>query len=137
MSDNVRAKVRSAIARHALSMLMLSLGAASMAAGTPSVSPASNVRPIYLSSYPALFPTYLYPGVCLPYGACAVAGWADRRPWRRPTAPHEAPVIEQDIWGTTGSPWGYVRRMPPPTPSSQIQPRYQEASTVRPEFRDP
>jgi hypothetical protein len=27
-----------------------------------------------------------------------------------------------------------VRRLPPPTPQSQIQPRYRDASTIRPEF---
>jgi hypothetical protein len=87
--------------------------------------------------YRVLYPAYLYPGACLAYGACAVSGWADQRPRRRPMAPSEVPVIEQDIWGTTGSPWGYVRRLPPPTPQSQIQPLYKDASTVRPEFGGP
>jgi hypothetical protein len=43
-------------------------------------------------------------------------------------------VISSRIWGTTGSPWGYVRRLPPPTSESHIQPRYRDASTIRPEF---
>jgi hypothetical protein len=41
-----------------------------------------------------------------------------------------------DIWGGAGSPWGYVRRLPPPTPQSHIQPQYKDASTIRPEFEE-
>ena len=55
---------------------------------------------------------------------------------RRPVAPVQPEFVEQDIWGTTGSPWGYVRRLPPPTPASHIQPRYRDASTIRPEFAE-
>lgn len=121
-----------AMAARALSMLILALSTGSVAAGTASAGGAASVP-----GYRALYPATLYPGACLSYGACAVSGWADRRPWRRPVAPSDPPAIEQDIWGTTGSPWGYVRRMPPPTPQSQIQPRYQDASTIRPEFGGP
>ena len=63
-------------------------------------------------------------------------GISNRRPIRRPVAPVQPEFSEQDIWGTTGSPWGYVRRLPPPTPASHIQPRYRDASTIRPEFAE-
>jgi len=123
----------------ALSMLVLTLSAGAVAAGITRVSGTLHVRPVwpgYVPGYPVIYPTYLYPGACLRYGDCADAWWADRRPWRRPVAPSQPPV-EQDIWGPAGSPWGYVRRLPPPTPQSQIQPRYQDASTIRPEFGGP
>jgi hypothetical protein len=90
------------------------------------------VRPGYTVAYPM----YVYPGACLAYGACGGIWWADRRPVRRPVAPVQPEFVEQDIWGTTGSPWGYVRRLPLPTPESHIQPRYRDASTIRPEFTD-
>jgi hypothetical protein len=122
-----------ATAARALSMLILTLGAGSVAAGATSAGGVPSVP-----GYRVLYPVYLYPGACLSYGACAVSGWADRRPWRRSVAPQsESPAIDPDIWGTTGSPWGYVRRMPPPTPENQIQPLYKDASTVRPEFGGP
>ena len=60
---------------------------------------------------------------------------SETRPAAAPAGPGAPP--EQDIWGTTGSPWGYVRRLPPPTSASQIQPRYRDASTIRPEFAEP
>jgi hypothetical protein len=85
----------------------------------------------------AAYPWYFNVGGCLPGGACAAWAWQDRRPFRRPTAPEPLTFDDQDIWGTTGSPWGYVQRMPPPTPESQIQPRYRDASTIRPEFDRP
>ena len=88
------------------------------------------VRPGYTSA----FPMYPYPGACSAYGPCVGLWWDDRRQLRRPVAPEQRATVEQDIWGTTGSPWGYVRRLPPPTPENQIQPRYRDASTIRPEF---
>lgn len=109
----------------AILMGVLTLGAASAAAGTVYVGPA---WPVYLPGYS---------GACLSYGACAVVPWGDARPWKRPVAPSQPNAVDQDIWGSTGSPWGYVRRLPPPTPPSQIQPRYQDASTIRPEFGGP
>lgn len=120
--------------------LTLVLAAGSVAAGMTNVQGTAYARPVwpgYMPGYPVMYPTYLYPGACLPYGTCADAWWAERRPWRRPVAPSQPPVVEQDIWGSTGSPWGYVRRIPPPTPQNQIQPRYQDASTIRPEFGGP
>lgn len=92
----------------------------------------AHVRPGYTLTYPL----YPYPGACLLYGACAGLWWDDRRPWRRPIAPDQTPTAEQDIWSTTGSPWGYIPRLPPPTPESHIQPRYRDASTIRPEFTE-
>ncbi len=85
-----------------------------------------------------LYPWYFNAAGCLPGTVCAGLPWQDRRPIRRPAAPDQPTFDEQqDIWGTTGSPWGYVRRLPPPTPESQIQPRYRDASTIRPEFDKP
>jgi hypothetical protein len=76
------------------------------------------------------YPMYLYG--CLPNRICD-----DRWQPKRPVAPNPPAFTEQDIWGGSGSPWGYVRRMPPPTAESHIQPRYRDASTIRPEFDKP
>jgi hypothetical protein len=67
-------------------------------------------------------------------GAANAVGKAHVRPGHSVVFPQKAPRADQDLWGTTGSPWGYVRRLPPPTPESHIQPRYRDASTIRPEF---
>jgi hypothetical protein len=99
-------------------------------AGAANAVGKAHVRP----GHSVVFPQNLHPGACPAYGACAGLWWDDRRPWRRPVAPDQAPRADQDLWGTTGSPWGYVRRLPPPTPESHIQPRYRDASTIRPEF---
>lgn len=85
---------------------------------------------------PVVGPWYASPN-CLAYGVCAGWGWDDRRPLRRPVAPDPPVFEERELWGGSGSPWGYVRRLPPPTPESQIQPRYRDASTIRPEFAEP
>jgi hypothetical protein len=112
---------------------ILTLGAASVAAGGTDDDQKTHIRPVF----PMPYLLYLYPGACLPYGACTGPWWEERRRTRRPVAPDAANQAELDIWGTTGSPWGYVRRLPPPTPQSHIQPRYRDASTVRPEFAEP
>ncbi len=81
-----------------------------------------------------VYPWYFAPGPCLAYAPCAAWAWEDRRPWRRPVAPEPQVFDEQNLWATSGSPWGYLRRLPPPTPESQIQPAYRDASTIRPEY---
>ena len=86
---------------------------------------------------PATYPRILYPGACMSYGACGRLWWDESRQWRRPVAPDPPAFLDADIWGTSGSRWGYVRRLPPPTPQSHIQPRYRDASTIRPEFAEP
>jgi len=126
----------STMGARAFVILALTLASGSAAAGVSNVGGTSHVRQMW-PGYPVVYPTYFYPGACLSYGDCAGMWWTERRPSRRPMAPSEPAAVEQDIWGTTGSPWGYVRRIPPPTPQSQIQPRYQDASTVRPEFGGP
>lgn len=119
------------VAPRAIAMVALAFGAACAAAATADAGATVIVRPAW--------PVYLpgYAGSCLPYGACAWVAWGDRRPRLRPVAPEPPEAVDQDIWGSTGSPWGYLRRLPPPTPQSHIQPRYQEASTIRPEFGGP
>jgi hypothetical protein len=102
-------------------------------AAPPNADGKAYVRPGYTTA----FPMYFFPGACLAYGACAGLWWDDRRQSRRPVAPEQPAFVEQDIWGTSGSPWGYVRRLPLPTPESHIQPRYRDASTIRPEFAEP
>ena len=122
------------------STVILALGAAGAPAGTAvaaGVFYPGPVWPGYVPAYPALYPGYLYPGACPYFGVCAGPWWDERRLRNRPVAPSDPPPAEMDIWGSTGSPWGYVRRLPPPTPESQIQPRYREASTIRPEFGGP
>ena len=100
---------------------------------------ATNAAPAW-PGYPprrlAPYPRYYYAGACLRFGGCGAWGWDERYAPRRPAAPDDPVPVEQDIWGTAGSPWGYVRRLPPPTPESHIQPRYKDASTVRPEFAE-
>ena len=93
-------------------------------------------RPWYAPVYGMPYAPFFYPVPCGVYGACAWLWWDGRWRARRPIAPDQPPPMDQDIWGTTGSPWGYVRRLPPPTPESHIQPLYREASLVRPEFDD-
>lgn len=80
---------------------------------------------------------FFYPGACAPYGRCFGPPWDERRQRQRPAPPEAPPPADADIWGSSGSPWGYVRRLPPPTPESQIQPRYRDASTIRPEYGGP
>jgi hypothetical protein len=80
------------------------------------------------------YPVYLYPGSCFPYGACGSLLWEIRPPRRSALPPETARPAEPDIWATSGSPWGYLRRLPPPTPEGQIQPGFRDASTIRPEF---
>jgi len=101
--------------------------------GATSEKEKTYIRP----GYPQWAPLYRAPGPCLPSGACAGLWLTDRQKPRRPVAPDKANQAEPDIWGTTGSPWGYVRRLPPPTPEGQIQPRYRDASTLRPDFGEP
>jgi hypothetical protein len=84
----------------------------------------------------APYPRYYYAGACLRFGGCGAWAWDERNAPRRPAAPDDPAPVEQDIWGTAGSPWGYVRRLPPPTPESHIQPRFKDASTIRPEFEE-
>jgi hypothetical protein len=85
---------------------------------------------------PIYVPYPYFVGPCGAYGLCAPGWWFDRTPPRRPVAPDPPKPVDTDLWGGTGSPWGYVRRLPPPTPESQIQPRYREASTLRPQFAE-
>jgi hypothetical protein len=96
------------------------------------------VLPLQLAAqgHPAPYLLYQHPSACLTYGGCAGLWWDDRRQPRRPIAPEPSSQADSDIWGSAGSPWGYVRRLPPPTPEGHIQPRYRDASTIRPEFSE-
>ena len=106
-------------------------------AGAAEAEARTLVRPVHpIAGYPR-YPRYPYAGACLPYDACWPWQPYDRREPRRPVAPEPAPPVDPDIWGTSGSPWGYVRRLPPPTPEGNIQPGFREASTIRPEFAAP
>jgi hypothetical protein len=118
-------------------VLVLTLGAAAGAAAAGGPQHFGPARPGYVPAYPLLYPGYLHPGACAFAGGCAGIWWDERRLRRRPVAPSEPAPVEQDIWGSSGSPWGYVRRLPPPTPQAQIQPQYRDASTIRPEFGRP
>jgi hypothetical protein len=103
----------------------------SAAAEAAATTPKGKAHPVPVRpAYPPV-----YPGACL-YGVCGGIWWVDRRPVRRPVAPVQPEFVEQDIWGSTGNPWGYVRRLPPPTPEGHIQSRYRDASTIRPEFAE-
>lgn len=126
-----------AVAAACAALLAVSaLGTARAAAGGAAVVGVAQVGPVWLGpGWPVATP-WLYPGACLPYGRCFGAPWDERRQRQRAAAP-EPPPADADLWGAAGSPWGYVRRLPPPTPESQIQPRYRDASTIRPEYGGP
>jgi hypothetical protein len=125
--------------RGLLATVVLAAGhAGSPAAQTPSQPPAAPADRVYA---PVPWPAYPYPfpgyaGPCVALGFCTPGWWWRDRPARRPQPPPPPSPAEPDIWSTTGSPWGYVRRLPPPTPADQIQPRYRDASTIRPEFAE-
>ena len=120
-------------ARAAL-LALLALGAGAAAAGG-----AAFVGPVWPGPWPGwpVAGPFAYSGACPPYGRCFGPPWDDRRQRQRPPPPDAPLPADADIWGSAGSPWGYVRRLPPPTPESQIQPRYRDASTIRPEFGGP
>lgn len=127
-----------ALAVRAATAAVLAFGAAGPAAALTVVGGAALVSPVwpgYWPAYPWVYPSLR--GGCTYYGGCFGPGWDERRFRPRPVAPNEPAAPEMDIWSSTGSPWGYVRRLPPPTPESQIQPRFRDASTVRPEFGGP
>ena len=84
--------------------------------------------------HPFMAPMPLHAGACGFQPNCLPPWWDERRHRARPMPPSPQPPAETDIWGAAGSPWGYVRRLPPPTPESQIQPQFRDASTIRPEF---
>lgn len=121
-----------------LATAVLAAGAAGSApAQTPAQPQAAPTDRVYA---PAPWPAYprfpVHGGSCVALGFCAPGWWWHDRPARRPLPPEPPGPAEADIWSTTGSPWGYVRRLPPPTPADQIQPRYRDASTIRPEFAE-
>jgi hypothetical protein len=106
----------------------------------PSPAPAAAAQGAFAPSPwpPFTSPFLFYAGPCVGYGLCGPVGWwKDPRQPRRPVAPEPPRPADPDLWSTTGSPWGYVRRLPAPTPADQIQPRYRDASTIRPEFAEP
>lgn len=131
MSSSTSTGPRIMASHAALAAILLAATAHLAAAPADATNPASKAR--VRPAYPVGFPIYTYAGPCVSPGLCATWRWDDRR-WRRPVAPDEPAPGDFDIWGTNGSPWGYVRRLPPPTPADHIQPRYREASTIRPEF---
>lgn len=115
---------------------------AALALGAPAAAAAGGaviVGPVWPGPWPGwpVASPFVYPGACLPYGRCFGPPWDERRQRQRPMAPDPSPPADADLWGAAGSPWGYVRRLPPPTPESQIQPRYRDASTIRPEYGGP
>jgi hypothetical protein len=124
----------------ALARILVATAFAAIAApqATPLLADAARPAPAWPAwPYPA---PHDFAAPCLAGGICARApaheGWRERRERfealrREPAAP-AAPGF--DLWDNAGSPWGYVRRLPPPTPESEIQPRYRGASQVRPEF---
>jgi hypothetical protein len=127
-----------ASAARAASMALLMYTAAGTATSAAAAAGAVWVSPVwpgYWPVHPVFYPNFR--GACPYYGACAGPWWDERRMRPRPAPPGEPPAAETDIWSSTGSPWGYVRRLPPPTPEGQIQPRYRDASTIRPEFGGP
>lgn len=96
---------------------------------------------------PVPVPVYVYPtwgfGMyrdCAFYGTCldayrAARSYEERREQvRRQRQEIATPTPAPDLWSGDG-PWGYTRRMPPPTPESEIQPQYRESGQVLPQYR--
>lgn len=135
ISSRMCIALRVIASRAALAATLLVTGTHLAAAPVDAASAAGNAR--VRPAYPVVVPAYAYAGACLSHGLCTGWRWDDRRTSRRPVAPDEPAAADLDIWGTNSSPWGYVRRLPPPTPADNIQPRYREASTIRPEFDEP
>jgi hypothetical protein len=92
--------------------------------GWPGYAPWAPYRPFGWSA-----------GACLGFGGCAWAAWPEPYVPRRPVAPEPVPPARNALWAYDSS-WGYLQRLPPPTPAGNIQPRFREASTVRPEFAE-
>jgi hypothetical protein len=97
--------------------------------------------PGYYGYYPWGYVPYGFYGPCYPAGACDglilnEITRLERRQrieaLRRP--PPEDGSRDLGLWGAEGSPWGYVRRVPPPTDEGQIQPGYRGSGLVRPEY---
>ncbi len=104
-----------------------------------------------LPAYPAgvyYYPYGAFPGPywdCARFGSCLGAAGSTARTYRErreevrrqreEIATPKGPATP-DLWDSDGSPWGYTRRLPPPTPESEIQPAYRDAGQVRPEYRD-
>jgi hypothetical protein len=89
-------------------------------------------------------PVFVYPGWgtgCGLYGNCFWAGSAARtyRERRdevmRQREEIATPRLPPDLWSNGGQ-WGYARRLPPPTPESEIQPQFRDSGQILPQFRD-
>ena len=129
--------MRRLAARAALALGAALAGAAATASGTVAVQ-AGVFWPGVFPGYPMVAPLPWYGGACGLYLNCLPPWWDERRHRVRPAPPPPPSTpAESDLWGGSGSPWGYVRRLPPPTPESQIQPQFRDASTIRPEFLRP
>lgn len=60
----------------------------------------------------------------------------ERLRWLREAAGERSPPqAPGNLWDGGAGPWGYVKRIPPPTPESEIQPAYRGASQIRPEYQ--
>lgn len=94
-------------------------------------------------------PVYVYPAPGFgPYGNCAFYGgcfdayrtartYEQRREQvRREREEIATPKPPPDLWDGTSGPWGYTRRIPPPTPESEIQPPYRDSGQVLPQYKD-
>ena len=121
-------------AAHAALALALAAGCGSAFGGGSVALQAGVMWPGVFPGHPFMGPLPLYAGACGFQANCLPPWWDERRQRARPMPPAPQPLADSDIWGGAGSPWGYVRRLPPPTPESQIQPQFRDASTIRPEF---
>jgi hypothetical protein len=82
------------------------------------------------------------------YGNCAFAGgcvdayrtartYQERREQvRRDREEIATPKPPPDLWDGASGPWGYTRRIPPPTPESEIQPQYRDSGQVLPQYKE-
>jgi hypothetical protein len=139
MTTHQRTELRGALLALMAVVMLLAPPRPAAAAGASLGAEATKAVPARPGQPPAHLAPYPWPyfgGACLRFGACGAWAWNDRQAPRRPVAPDAPAPVEQDIWGSAGSPWGYVRRLPPPTPEKHIQPRYKDASTIRPEFEE-
>jgi hypothetical protein len=121
--------------------LALAISAAAPAAGPETVADSGGGRtavPVYV--YPV--PGYGFYGNCAFSGGCIDAyrtarTYQERREQvRRDREEIATPKPPPDLWDGTSGPWGYTRRIPPPTPESEIQPQYRGSGQVLPQYKE-
>ena len=116
-------------------------GLLATAGGRVTVVGGAYYWPGHFGYYPWDYVPYGYYGPCYPPGACdgLILNEITRLERRQRIDALRRQSAEDGsrgfaLWGAEGSPWGYVRRVPPPTDEKQIQPDYRGSGLIRPEY---